>query len=238
MNNWSHFTTHFFSCFLKHGVGGKTMGHKYIHCFNQAFDLQYNSAISQLKLGLPKMNYAIILLKHLSDRLIINGWFPVEDRQMRWTSRQTGFFSISLIQLGCLPFCMQIVFHYDAPKCLLFFCKSLFLIVSIQFSKCAVFGFWQLEMAAKDLKSHPVLHRLLLSHFSPLFTYQENDKSRFGPNRLCGFMLTLGHVGCQRARKCSAALRNCQWKCYQQINLSWASWDMVWEYTQKSCTYI
>lgn len=59
------------------------MGHKYIHCFNQAFDLQYNSAISQLKLGLPKMNYAIILLKHLSDRLIINGWFPVEDRQMR-----------------------------------------------------------------------------------------------------------------------------------------------------------
>lgn len=52
------------------------------------------------------------------------------------------------------------------------------------------------------------------------------DKSRFGPNRLWGLVLSLGHVGCQGARKCPPALRNCQWKRYHQINLSWASWDM------------
>lgn len=53
------------------------------------------------------------------------------------------------------------------------------------------------------------------------------DKSRFGPNRLWGFGTVLG------ARRVSGstqmpplALRNCQWKCYHQINLSWASWDM------------
>lgn len=156
-----------------------------------------------------------------------------DEQVIRLASSPSLLFNLVVYHFACRLF--FIMMHQNVC---FFFCKSLFLIVSIQFSKCAVFGFWQLEMAAKDLKSHPVLHRLLLSHFFPLFTYQENDKSRFGPNRLCGFILTLGHVGCQRARKCSAALRNCQWKCYQQINLSWASWDMVWEYTQKSCTYI
>ncbi len=170
------------------------------------------------------MNYAISLLKHLSARLIINRWLPVEDRQMRWTSHQIGFFSISLIQLGCLPFCMQIVFDYGVLYNLLFFV----LLNCIQFNWWVCCGgFWHHEMAARDLKSHPVLHRLLLSPFFCVCVYLSvTDKSRFGPNRLWGLVLSLGHVGCQGARKCPAALRNCQWKCYHQINLSWASWDM------------
>lgn len=48
------------------------------------------------------MNYAISLLKHLSAWLIINGWLPMDDRQMRWTTYQVGFFS--LLQLACLLF--------------------------------------------------------------------------------------------------------------------------------------
>lgn len=126
--------------------------------------------MSQLKLGLPKMNYAISLLKHLSTWLIINGWLPVEDRQMRWTSHQIGFFSISPIQLGCLPFCMQIVFDYGVPYNLLVFV----LLNCIQFNGWGRFGaFWHLEMAARDSKSHLVLHRLLLSPFLCVFTYQQ-----------------------------------------------------------------
>ncbi len=151
----------------------------------------------------------------------------MEDRQMRWTSHQIGFFSISLIQLGCLPFCMQIVFDYGVLYNLLFFV----LLNCSQFSRrvgCG--GFWHHEMAARDSKSHPVLHRLLLSPFPPSFflcvCLSVTDKSRFGPNRLRGLVLSLGHVGCQGARKCPPALRNCQWKCCHQINLSWASWDM------------
>lgn len=34
------------------------------------------------------------------------------------------------------------------------------------------------------------------------------DKSRFGPNRLCGLVLSLGHVGCQGARKCPPCLED------------------------------
>lgn len=72
-------------------------------------------------------------------------------------------------------------------------------------------GFWQHEMAAGDLKSHPVLHHLLLS---PLFFFcvcvylSVTAKSRFGPNRLCGLVLSLGHVGCQEARKCPPCLED------------------------------
>lgn len=153
----------------------------------------------------------------------------MEDRRKRWTSHQIGFFSISLIQLGCLPFCMQIVFDYGVLYNLLFFV----LLNCSQFSRrehCG--GFWHHEMAGRDLKSHPVLHRLLLSPFFFFFSLSVcvylsvTDKSRFGPNRLWGLVLSLGHVGCQGARKCPPALRNCQWKRYHQINLSWASWDM------------
>lgn len=115
------------------------------------------------------MNYAISLLKHLSAGLIINGWLPMEDRRKRWTSHQIGFFSISLIQLGCLPFCMQIVFDYGVLYNLLFFV----LLNCSQFSRwehCG--GFWHHEMAGRDLKSHPVLHRLLLSPFFFFFFSQ------------------------------------------------------------------
>lgn len=122
---------------------------------------------------------------------------------------QIDYFSISLIQLGCLPFCMQIVFDHKGPIKSAVFCfikLQLFLLAST----VCYDGFWHQEMAARDLKSHPVLHHLLLS---PPPTYvcvcvylSVTDKSRFGPNRLCGLVLSLGHVGCQGAHKCPPCL--------------------------------
>lgn len=132
------------------------------------------------------------------------------------TGRQddrADFFSISLIRLGCLPFCMQIGFDYPVLYNPLFFVGVFFFgLIKLPLVHLANparrSGFWHHEMAAADLKSHPVLHRLLLS---PLFALgvcvcvylSVTDKSRFGPpNRLCGSVESLGHVGCQGARKC------------------------------------
>lgn len=143
-------------------------------------------------------------------------------------------FSISLIRLGCLPFCMQIVFDYPVLYNLLgFFC---FFLVSLN---CSWF-IWQIQVP--DItKWQPQIWKVILSfivcfylHFLHLVCVcvylSVTDKSTFGPpNRLCGSVESLGHVGCQGARKCPPpppfAWRNCQWKCYHQINLSWATAD-------------
>lgn len=50
-----------------------------------------------------------------------------------------------------------------------------------------------------------------ISTFSPFYVcvcvyLSVTDKSRFGPNRLCGLVLSLGHVGCQEAHKCPPCL--------------------------------
>lgn len=140
------------------------------------------------------MNYAISLLKHLSARLIINGWLPVEDRQMRWTSHQIGFFSISLIQLGCLPFCMQIVFDYGALYNLLgFFLVCFVLLNCSQFSRRVLCGvFWHHKMAVRDLKSHPVLHRLLLSPFLCVCLLISNRQIQIWPKQTVRLGTVLG----------------------------------------------
>ena len=159
------------------------------------------------------MNYAISLLKHLSAWLIINGWLPVEDRQMRWTSHQIGFFSIPLIPLGCLPFCMQIVFDYGALYSpLLFLCVS-----HLDCTRSSRWEFLKItKMAAGDVKSHPVLHRLFLSPHPPpplLFTYQYPTNPDLALTDCGARFCPRGVLGCQGARKCPDAFRDCQWKC-------------------------
>lgn len=157
------------------------------------------------------MNYAISLLKHLSARLIINGWLPVEDRQMRWTSHQIGFFSISLIQLGCLPFCMQIVFDYGVLYSLLWFLSYQTTSSPVSENAAVVSDIMKWQWFEKS--SCPSSSAFITTLFFSVYL-SVTDKSRFGPNRLWGLALSSGHVGCQGAHKCPVALRSCQWKRY------------------------
>lgn len=108
----------------------------------------------------------------------------------------------SLIPLGCLPFCMQIVFDYAVLHNLLFFV----LLNCMEFNRWVRCGvLWHYEMAARNLKSHPVLHRLLLSPVCvgvfvrlliSLPTNPDLTQADWGSAH------SLGHVGWQGARKC------------------------------------
>lgn len=98
---------------------------------------------------------------------------------------------------------------------------------------------WQLEIWKVILSFNIFFYRHGFFFFLSLHL-SVNDKYRFGPNRLWGLVLSSGRGGCQGARKCRPASRNCQWKCSHQINLSWASRDQrfwMWECERNSQHY-
>lgn len=121
-----------------------------------------------------------------------------------------------------------VIYHFACRllliiKCDIACCLFVFILECILLNLWVCCGDFWLEMAATNFRSHLVLHHLLLSSssssFFPPVYLSGNDKSRFGPNSLCGSVLSSGRVWCQGAHKCNPALRNCQWKCYHQINL-------------------
>lgn len=175
------------------------------------------------------MNYAIILLKHLSARLIINGWFPVEDRQMRWTSHQIGFFSISLLF-------NSLVYHF---ACRLFSMTGSYTVgCFVLLDRMPARRSW-VECAvalSDDVKWQPEIWKVILSFIVCFYLHIfyfffclliRKRQIQIWPEQTVRLGAVLGACRVSESTlKCNPALRNCQWKCYHQINLSWASWDM------------
>lgn len=167
------------------------------------------------------MNYARSLLKHLSARLIINGWLPVEDRQMRWTSHQIGFFSISPLQRGCLPFCMQIVFDF------FFFC--LIRLHPVE-SMRALWWFLTSQNGSQRFgkSSCPSSSVFFIFFISTFFFFSclliSNRQIQIWPQQTAGLGTVLGACSVSGSTQMPRCLEEL-WKCFHQINPSWTSWD-------------
>ena len=81
-------------------------------------------------------------------------------------------------------------------------------------------------MASRDLRSHLVLHRLLLSSFFSLFTYQEMKNPDLAWTDCVARNSPWAMEGVREHTNATLPWGLVSKKCYHQINLSRASWDM------------